>query len=87
MTVSNEVRQRRVADGSLRKRDLAAAGVVGHPHRHPAASAYSAQFFPDEDHYAVTAVRFQLRKGGQPATPAAVREGLRERGWPMEQRS
>jgi hypothetical protein len=82
-----KVRELRVANGSLRKRDLKAAGVVEHPHRHPDASAFVAQHFPDEDHYAVTAVRFQLRKSGQPTTSTAVREGLRQRGWLKEQRS
>ena len=49
--------------------------------------AWAEQHLPGENHYVVTAVRFHLRKAGQPETADNVREGLRERGWLKEQRS
>lgn len=84
----SQARAERVAAGSRRQRDLAAAGVASvNPNHHPDAAAFATRFFPDEDHYAVTAVRFRLQKSGQSPTPTAVREGLRQRGWLKEQRS
>jgi len=49
--------------------------------------AWVAENLPGESYHAVSAVRFRLKKQGQPITADLVREGLRERGWLKEQRS
>jgi len=91
MSVDPQLRRQRVANGSRRKRDLAAAGVdpskVGpSPHRLQS-EAWIAEHMPGESHHAVEAVRYRLRKQGLPATVQVIRDGLLERGWAKEQRS
>lgn len=49
--------------------------------------AWIAEHLPGESYHAVSAVRFRLKKQGQPVTAESVREGLRERGWLKEQNS
>lgn len=88
MSVPNEIRQQRVANGSRRKRDLAAVGgdIQASPLR-IRVEGWIAQNLPGEDFHTVNAVEFHLKKQGHAITAASVREGLRERGWLREQNS
>lgn len=76
----SQVRQERVASGSRRQRDLAAAGPES-------TDAWIAKHLPGEDRYAVGAVLHRRRMGGFPVTAEAVRGELKERGWLKEERS
>ena len=83
----NQVRAERVANGSRRKRDVqAVAPPVQVSETRLRIEAWIAANLPGEDYHAVSAVRFRLKKQGQPITAESVREGLRERGWLKEER-
>jgi hypothetical protein len=77
----SQVRAERVADGSRRKRDLAAVDGKA------PIEIWADEHLPGESHYAVAAIHFRLKKQHRPVTAESVREGLRERGWLKEQNS
>lgn len=95
MGVDPQVRQQRVADGSRRKRDLAAvgvdptqAGLDGKPSpTRQRIEAWIAENVPGENFHAVSAVRLHLKHAGHRITAASVREELKARDWAKEQRS
>ncbi len=82
----SQLRQERVANGSRRKRDLAAAGKQVTAKREEN-EAWAAKHLPGENHYVVTAACLRLRNQGKPETAENIREYLRGRGWLREQNS
>lgn len=95
MSIDSQVAKQRVANGSRRKRDLAAAGVdptqagldgAPSPTRQRI-EAWIAENVPGENYHAVSAVRLHLKNSGHRVTAALVRDELKARGWAKEQRS
>jgi hypothetical protein len=69
-------RQQRVANGSRRKRDLAAVQFDY--------DAFAAQHFPEQRVFAVKAAMFQIHARSHkriPPTPAQVKARMEEMGW------
>ncbi len=77
---SNPDRQQRVAEGSNRKRDLAATKFDN--------EAYRAKHFPTENIWPVQAAVFRVRKsnGGSYPAPADVLAYMQDKGWTLKQR-
>lgn len=85
-------RATRVANGSRRKRDLAAVGIERRAVPEVEATreereAWVARHLPGENHYCVTSARIRLHAAGRPVNAETVREWLRGRGWLKEQNS